>query len=120
MDPSLQLMFPSYRERHDARARGARASRSYPARPDRSGRRRSERRTAKPVSNDPSPINTSSSNGAPVEARADAFDAAVPTGGALTGPGLATNDAGIGVAPDEDEDDGLPVPEVGAVEASVV
>ena len=74
---------------------------------------------AKPAHNDPSPINTSSSNGAPVEAR-EALDAAVATVGALTGPGLATNDAGIGAAPDEDEDDGPPEPEVGAVDAAVV
>jgi hypothetical protein len=79
-----------------------------------------ERRTAKPVHNDPSPINTSSSNGAPVEASDEAFDAAVATVGALSGPGLETTDAGIGAAPDEEADEGLPEPEGGAVDAAVV
>src|SRR5271163_1327040 len=102
------------------RAHAARANRCYPATPDRSVRRRADRRTAKPVHNDPSPINTSSSNGAPVEARDEAFDAAVATVGALSGTGLEANDAGIGAAPDEDEDEGLPEPEVGAVDAAVV
>jgi len=67
---------------------------------------------------DPTPMNTSSTNGAPVEARDEAFDAAVATVGALRGPELETNDAGIGAA--ADEDDGFPEPEVGAVDAAVV
>lgn len=55
-----------------------------------------------------------------MEARDETFDAAVATVGELSGPGLEINEAGIGAAPDDDEDDGLPEPEVGAVDAAVV
>lgn len=42
-------------------------------------------------------------------------EAAVATVGVLTGPGLATRLTGTGAPPDEAEDDGIPVPEVGEV-----
>jgi hypothetical protein len=68
----------------------------------------------------PSPINTSSSNGAPVEASDEALEASVATVGELSGEALETNAAGVGVAADED-DAGDPAPEVGpTVDAAVV
>ena len=54
------------------------------------------------MASEPSPINTSRRIGAPVEASDEALEAAVATVGVLSGEGLETNDAGIGVAPDED------------------
>ena len=67
-----------------------------------------------------SPSNTSSTSGAPVEARDETPEAAVATVGVLSGEGLETNDAGSGEAADED-DDGVPAAEVGlTMDASVV
>ena len=68
----------------------------------------------------PSPINTSSSNGAPVEARDETLEASVATVGELSGEGLETNAAGVGVAAEED-DAGDPPPGVEpTVDAAVV
>jgi hypothetical protein len=50
------------------------------------------------------------------------LEAAVATVGVLNGEGLETNDAGIGVAADDDDDDaGVPATELGVtVDAAVV
>jgi hypothetical protein len=75
---------------------------------------------ARPTASEPSPINTSSRSGAPVEARDEELEAAVATVGVLSGEGLETNAAGTGVAPDGDEA-GVPAADVGvAVDAAVV
>ena len=75
---------------------------------------------ARPAASEPSPINTSSSSGAPVEARDEVLDAAVATVGVLSGKGLETSDAGVGVADDED-DAGVPAGDGGVtVDAAVV
>ena len=75
---------------------------------------------ARPTANEPSPINTSSRSGAPVEARDEALEAAVATVGAVSGGELDANDAGIGV-PVDDDDAGVPASEVGVtVDAAVV
>jgi hypothetical protein len=52
------------------------------------------------MASEPSPIKSSSRSGAPVEARDEALEAAVATVGVVSGEGLETNDAGIGVAAD--------------------
>jgi hypothetical protein len=75
---------------------------------------------ARPTASEPSPINASSSSGAPVEARDEVLEAAVATVGVLSGKGLETSDPGIGVAADED-DAGVPAADVGVtVDAAVV
>jgi hypothetical protein len=80
---------------------------------------------ARPKANAPSPITTSSSKGAPVEAKDEALDAAVATVGAPserfdTGDGVDTSDAGIGVTPEAD-DAGVPAAGVEpTVDAAVV
>jgi hypothetical protein len=74
---------------------------------------------ARPTASEPSPINTSSRSGAPVEARDEAPEAAVATVGVASGEGLETNDAGIGVAADED-DAGDPADVGVTVDAAVV
>ena len=72
------------------------------------------------MASEPSPINTSSKSGAPVEARDEAFEAAVATVGVVSDGELETDDAGIGVPVDED-DAGVPAAEVGVtVDAAVV
>jgi hypothetical protein len=54
-----------------------------------------------------------------VEARDEVLEPAVATVGVLSGEGLETNDAGIGVAADDDA--GVPAAEVGVtVDAAVV
>jgi hypothetical protein len=75
---------------------------------------------ARPAASEPSPINTSSRRAAPVEARDEMLEAAVATVGVFSGEGVEANDAGIGVAADED-DAGVPTAEVGVtVDAAVV
>ena len=74
---------------------------------------------ARPMASEPSPINTSSRSGAPVEASDEALEAAVATVGAVKGEGLETNDAGIGAAADED-DAGVPAGVGVTVDAAVV
>ena len=55
-----------------------------------------------------------------MEARDEMLEAAVATVGVLNGEGFETNDAGIGVAADDD-DAGVPAAEVGVtVDAAVV
>jgi hypothetical protein len=72
------------------------------------------------MASEPSPINTSSRSGAPVEARDEALEAAVATVGVLSGEGLETNDAGIGVAADEDDAGGPAADKGVTVDAAVV
>ena len=74
---------------------------------------------ARPMASEPSPINTSSRSGAPVEARDEALEAAVATVGVVGGEGLETNDAGIGGVADED-DAGVPADVGVTVDAAVV
>ena len=75
---------------------------------------------ARPMASEPSPINTSSRSGAPVEARDEALEAAVATVGLVGGDGLVTNDAGIGVDACR-RGRGVPEAEVGVtVDAAVV
>lgn len=83
-------------------------------------RRRADRLMARPMASAPSPINTSNSNGAPVEARDEALGASGATVGELSGEELETSAAGVGVAAEEDHA-GDPPPEVGpTVDAAVI
>ena len=75
---------------------------------------------ARPMASEPSPITTSSSSGAPVEASDEALDASVATVGGLSDDGFETNDAGVGVAPEADDAGDAPPEGAPTVDAAVV